>query len=400
MSESCPLGWRRARLGDFCTELVRRAESLDLPVLSVGKDYGLMLQTERFGKRLASADTAKYKKVRFGDFAYDAFLLWSGSIGRQRCADEGIVSPAYSVFCVSTDVDADFVEVLLRSNRLLSDYKRISVGTNVRRRKAAFSSFSSIECNLPPLAEQREIASVLRAANDSVLAGEAVVDQLDTVRRELATTLFHTTPSGQRVSALPQGWRESSVGAECDTTSGGTPSRAEPSYWQGRIPWVKTGEVNYSTIYCTEESLTDAGVRNSAAHLVAAGAVIIAMYGQGATRGRCALLGIDAALNQACLALIPASVNARFLFHYLWHIYPSIRELGHEGTQKNLNSSLVRGITLPVPPPAEQCRIAEALSEVTFRAEAERAVVAQRSAAKTALADALLSGKLRVRDAE
>ncbi len=116
----------------------------------------------------------------------------------------------------------------------------------------------------------------------------------------------------------------------------GTPDRGNAAYWDGgTIPWVKTGQVNYCVIADTEEKITLSGLEDSAAKLLPKGTVLVAMYGQGITRGKVALLGIEAATNQACVGLIPTngSVLPEYLYHYLTYSYDRLRSLSH-GTQQ------------------------------------------------------------------
>ncbi len=147
-------------------------------------------------------------------------------------------------------------------------------------------------------------------------------------------------------------------------SSGGTPSRAEPQYWGGNIPWLNTSAINFNTVSQPSEMITEAGLRNSAAKVFSKGSLLMAMYGQGATRGRVAYLGFDAAVNQACAVIQPTSkVTAKFLYFSLEHSYGEIRQLGHGGNQKNLNAALIRSIRLYVPPLSKQHAIVEILDD-------------------------------------
>lgn len=161
------------------------------------------------------------------------------------------------------------------------------------------------------------------------------------------------------MSELPAGWARATLGEVAAVASGGTPDRTQPRFWGGDIPWVTTGEIRFDTITDSAEKITPEGLENSAARVFAAGTLLMAMYGQGRTRGQVARLGIAAATNQACAAIQPlAHCHPEYLFQYLAANYPRIRELGNAGTQQNLNAGLIRGIVLPLPPLREQERIA------------------------------------------
>ena len=113
-------------------------------------------------------------------------------------------------------------------------------------------------------------------------------------------------------------WTKVLLGEIAKLSSGGTPSRSVPAYWNGTIPWVTTTKINFETILDADEYITPLGLKNSSTKIFPQGTLLMAMYGQGATRGRVGFLGIDAAVNQACACIEPAKdVSANYLFYYL-----------------------------------------------------------------------------------
>lgn len=158
-------------------------------------------------------------------------------------------------------------------------------------------------------------------------------------------------------------WPTVPLGSVASTKSGGTPDRKNPSYWAtGGIPWVTTSEVNYSVITNSNEQISDEGLRNSAAKIFPKGTLLIALYGQGKTRGQVGILGMAAATNQACAAIVPSDgYDTQFLFYVLQNDYGRIRALSNSGGQDNLSAELVREIRVPAAPLPEQRRIAEIL---------------------------------------
>jgi type I restriction enzyme S subunit len=162
---------------------------------------------------------------------------------------------------------------------------------------------------------------------------------------------------------LPEGWHRSKLGEIARITSGGTPDRSEPSYWGGSVPWVTTGEIQFNTITDTAEKITEAGLKNSSAKLFPPGTLLMAMYGQGKTRGQVAKLGIEASTNQACAAiLLHDEHDPDFYFHYLSAQYEALRELGNAGTQQNLSGGILKEVNVLVPPLPEQRKVARILS--------------------------------------
>lgn len=163
---------------------------------------------------------------------------------------------------------------------------------------------------------------------------------------------------------MSKDWPVVRLGEVAEIVSGGTPSRGNPAYWGGDIPWVKTAEIKNRTISADDitERITAEGLKRSAARVVPAGTILMAMYGQGATRGRVSILGLDAAVNQACAGIMAKEgVSNNYLFYALRYRYETIRLLSNSGSQENLSSDILRSIALPLPPLNSQLRIAEVL---------------------------------------
>lgn len=196
---------------------------------------------------------------------------------------------------------------------------------------------------------------------------------------------------------LPEGWHRSTLGEIARITSGGTPDRSEPTYWGGSVPWVTTGEIQFNTITDSDEKITEAGLRNSSAKLFPPGTLLMAMYGQGKTRGQVAKLAIEAATNQNSAAiLLTEGHDPDFYFHFLAWQYDEIRDFGHSGGVSHLNAGLLKQIPVPVAPLDEQQRIALILS--TW----DQAIVVYERLLKTSLRQkrslmaTLLSGQRRI----
>jgi type I restriction enzyme M protein len=177
-------GLQPAVLGEVLSETHERAGSqVDLPVLSVTKTRGLMLASDRFGKRLYSADLSRYRVARRGQLVIDPMLLWDGAAGLQRIVDAGLVSPDYRVFDVIGDHNPDYVEFLLRSDAMRPRFRSGARGTNVRRNRVTRDFFNSIQIRVPSPNEQARIATHLRTLVDLVQATEAQVRAAVELRR-------------------------------------------------------------------------------------------------------------------------------------------------------------------------------------------------------------------------
>ncbi|TVP76414.1 MAG: restriction endonuclease subunit S [Puniceicoccaceae bacterium] len=159
--------------------------------------------------------------------------------------------------------------------------------------------------------------------------------------------------------------RRLALGDIAKISSGGTPSRSVPEYWNGEVPWVKTAQIQNCKITSgkIDEWITAAGLKGSSAKMIAAGTVLMAMYGQGKTRGQVAILEIDASINQACAAIeLSEEANRDYVFQYLLFSYDRIRQMSNTGGQENLSAALIKEIPILLPPLPEQKAIADLLA--------------------------------------
>lgn len=232
---------------------------------------------------------------------------------------------------------------------------------------------AALEIPVPSSAEQRSIVRVLGRTRGALRTHDISAKRGQELKRAAMQELFSRGLRGEpqketEVGIFPETWKVDSLGAHHHLVSGGTPSRANPEFWEGgTIPWVKTTEIDYGLIITTAEQITPAGLEASPAKLLPTGTLLLAMYGQGITRGKVAMLGIEAACNQACAAIRPIDeeIQPRFLFHFLTHRYEALRQLSHGGQQQNLNLDIVRSFPVAYPTSdAEQKEIVEILDTI------------------------------------
>lgn len=205
--------------------------------------------------------------------------------------------------------------------------------------------FEQTKIYLPPLAEQERIVRLL----DEAESLRKLRDQASARMEKFIPALFHQMFGNK--AELERKWKISKIGELTQVKTGGTPSRKELKYFQGNIPWVKTTEVNQSIITDTEEKITDEALKNNNCEIFPPETILIAMYGQGKTRGRTGKLGISATTNQACAAILPSS---KFDSDYLWVLlqlaYKKLRDLGRGGNQPNMNLSMIKNFEVLLPP--------------------------------------------------
>lgn len=201
---------------------------------------------------------------------------------------------------------------------------------------------------------------------------------------------------------VPKGWDVRTLADIAQVTSGGTPSRTKPEYWlNGTVPWIRTTEVQNCvlTFEDTQEYISELGLKNSSAKIVPAGTVLLAMIGQGKTRGQVALLKFEATTNQNCAAIIfKNDQEPSFHFNFLLSQYENIRAMSNSAGQSNLSGALVKAIRVPVPPLPEQRKIAQILSTWDKAINTTEQLLANSQQQKKALMQQLLTGKKRLLD--
>ena len=162
---------------------------------------------------------------------------------------------------------------------------------------------------------------------------------------------------------LPKDWQIKTLGEICETTSGGTPSRGNKSYYNGTIPWVKSGELNKGVIYDTEEKITEEAIKNSSAKIFPKGTLLIALYG--ATIGKLAFLGVDAATNQAVCGIYQNdSIDSKYIYNFLFLKKQDLVKQGIGGAQPNISQTILKKLAIPLPNLETQQTIVSKIEEL------------------------------------
>ena len=192
---------------------------------------------------------------------------------------------------------------------------------------------------------------------------------------------------------LPEGWVWASMDQLAEVGTGATPSRSNPAFWTaGDVPWVSSAVVNADQVSEASEFVTQRALAETNLTLYPPGTLLLAMYGEGKTRGKCSELRIPATTNQALAAIQVADEIRGYLRHFLEFNYEEMRKVASGGVQPNLNLSLVRAVCVPLPPVVEQFRIsAEVDRHLSILRDAEVQIYLnlQRS---LALRNSILSG--------
>lgn len=409
-----PEGWQLDTLGEL-SEVITKGTTpktygmnytpSGIPFLRVENISALGKITAHTAKLISreTHNSLKRSQIRPGDILFSI----AGALGRVALVPESLQE---------ANINQAVAVVRLRQDSCLGSYlahalRGDAVQTQVGLHKAALAQanlnlkqVAAIEVLLPPIWEQRKIAAILSSVDEAIEKTQAVIDQVQVVKKGLMQELLtrglpgrHEKFKQTEIGELPAEWEVVQLGQVARITSGGTPDRSNPDYWGGSIPWVKTGEIKRCAIRGTSEHITDLGLNNSAAKIFPQGTVLMAMYGQGQTRGRVGWLEVPACTNQACAAIEPdPKISRRFVYHFLDHHYEAIRTIGNEGSQKNLNISLIKSISIPIMHHDEQRQIAALADAHDVRITAESMLLSGLQALKQSLMSNLLTGQIRV----
>ncbi|TSA39942.1 restriction endonuclease subunit S [bacterium] len=335
-------------------------------------------------------------------------LIFATRVGVGKVAvnrlDLAINQDLAGVLIDSDRCDIRFIAYQLRSGRIqnvVASHKRGATIQGITR-----DNLKELEINLPPLAEQRKIAGVLGVVQRAMEQQERLIALTTELKKALLHQLFTQGLQGEpqkqtEIGPVPESWVVSPAGSIAELKSGGTPSRSEKKYWVGgTIPWVKTSEVDYCTINDTEEKITSDGLANSSAKLFSVGTLLMAMYGQGITRGKVAILGVQAATNQACAAFFPnEQLRSKFLYYFFESQYKNLRKLGHGANQKNLSADILKTAMVAYPvDTSEQEEIIRILEEADRKIQLISKKKSVLSDLFRTLLHQLMTAQLRVHD--
>jgi type I restriction enzyme, S subunit len=395
-----PRSWRATRLRELAREVTERVGDRDgMPVLSVTKHRGIVRADTYFNKAVHSRETANYKLVRRGQFAYATIHLDEGSIGRLTVEEAGVVSPMYTVFEITRDLDPDFLLALLKSPRYLGRYAALGQGTVNRRASISFDALGSLVIHHPPLAEQQAIAAGLRAVNTTVTGTLKLLEHLHIVEQGVMAevlargcsshhTLYKDTPFGR----IPESWELRQVGTLAKFTSG---NGFRPGDWGKKgLPIIRIQNLNGSREFNYFAGKPDPQ------WLIEPGSLLFAWAGsRGVSFGPRIWDGPTGVLNQHIFQVHPeAGVDKEYLYWVLWWITERIEKKAHgfKTTLVHVHKSDITDATVPFPPREEQRAIAAIGQLLDRRIVAEQAYLDQLQESKRGLAQALLFGRKRV----
>lgn len=251
------------------------------------------------------------------------------------------------------NVDISFLSYLAKS----IDYSKVITGS--AQPQITRANLQNVKIKLPQYIIQKSIASELDALQEVIDGYKAQLTDLDALAQSIFLDTF-----GDPISN-PKGWEVDILKNLAVIGTGSTPSRSNPDYYNGIIPWVKSTEVRNSFISQTQEHINEEAIRNSNCTIYPVNTILIAMYGQGKTRGQVGLLKIEATTNQACAAIqCKSEINYLFAFWHFQMCYEANRSLGHGTNQKNMNLSIVGNMRFILPPLELQNKFAKQVEAI------------------------------------
>ncbi|NCD10271.1 MAG: restriction endonuclease subunit S [Negativicutes bacterium] len=243
-----------------------------------------------------------------------------------------------------------------------------NIGRGVAQNNINLSILKNIEIPLPPIEEQKRIADILEKASNLIDMRKQQLEKMDLLIKSKFIDMF-----GDPVTN-PKGWDVKKIGELTNVFTGATPNKSIDEYYCGNIPWVKTGEISKEYIWEAEERITKKALKETNCKIFPINTIMVAMYGQGKTRGQAGLLKIEASTNQACAAIVPnESYCTEYLFKLIQLSYETLRSLGRGGNQPNLNLSMIKEFLVMCPPVELQNQFAEFVEQV----EKQKAVMQQ-----------------------
>ncbi len=347
-------GWRRVKFGDVVRLSKARSqdpladgieryvglehlEPGDLRIRSWGSVADGVTFTSVFqpGQVLFGKRRAYQRKVAVADFSGAC----SGDIYVLETKDAQVLLPELLPFICQTDAFFD--------HAVGTSAGSLSPRTN-------WTSLADFEFALPPLEDQQRTVHLLSAVEDQSEAALAALTAATKLRKSVALEAF------SRID-----YPKVKMGSVAEIRNGTTPRRANDDFWKGTIPWLPTGKVNERVIHCADEFITEKALLECPLTLIPAGTTLVAMIGEGQTRGRAAMLAIDSCINQNFGAVIPgASLDPWYLFYLLESSYEALRHWSQGTNQHALSCGLLKDFPIPVPSLEVQRGVVAQLKEI------------------------------------
>lgn len=359
-------GWGSEFGNMIFDQISNKNHNSDLPVLAITQEQGA-IPRDMIDYHISVTDKSLegYKVVEIGNFIIS---LRSFQGGIEFSKYRGVCSPAYVILGLRNDHSEDYFKHYLKTGRFIARMTKNLEGLRDGK-MISYKQFSELELPIPSRNEQQKIADCLSSLDALIAAETQKLDTLKTHKKGLMQQLFpregETVPRLRFPEFREAGeWDESTLSDIATISSGTTPLRANPQFYEGgTIPWVKTKDLNNSFIDSTEECITP----QAKATISPVGSVLVAMYGGFKQIGRTGYLRIPAATNQALSVLRVKSDKVLPIYLLTWlnaKVDDWKRIASSSRKDPNITGSDVASFPIRLPLPVEQERIADCLSSL------------------------------------
>lgn len=357
------MNWTPKLLGEILEQSGRhRAGDQDLPVLSITMKHGLVDQADKFRKRVASSDTSNYR-IAYKNELVVGFPIDEGVLGFQTKYPAGIVSPAYDIWKLRSEVDSHipYLERYLRSGQARGSYASRMQGAVARRRSLTKTDFLNLDIPFPPIDDQIRIAHLLGKVEGLIAQRKQHLQQLDDLLKSVFLEMFGDPVRNGK------GWDKPELKAFGKISTGNTPPRNQPANYDGDfIEWIKTDNITGGAVFVTPatEHLSEVGAKK--ARTVTNGALLVAcIAGSVESIGRAALTDRTVSFNQQINAIQPGKdVNALYLYGLFMLSRAYIQSHASKGMKKILTKGDFEKITMIKPPVEIQNQFAVIVEKV------------------------------------
>lgn len=322
--------------------------------------HGLVEQSTRFKKRIASTDLSTYKVVNRGQLVV-GFPIDEGVLDFQEVHPAGIVSPAYGVWDVIDErqIDRRYLKLALRSPQAFTYYKTKLRGSTARRRSLPADVFLSLPVRLPPLSEQRRIATILDYADSLRTKRRQILTHLDSLAAATFIDMFGDPLTNSRNIS------KATIGSFTDVVTGNSPSRADSANFGNTIEWIKSDNLGKMIATQADESLSQQG--RTKARVAPTGSILVTcIAGSPRSIGKSSLVDRDVAFNQQINAILPSpDIHPLFLLSQLKTAPELVQEKSTGGMKGLVSKSSFQAIEVLFPPMSEQEKFATRMGCIT-----------------------------------
>lgn len=293
----------------------------------------------------------------------------------------------------TSSLDIEYSKYALRDSAVRTQI--IARGQGGIRANIGQRDLATVAINLPDIESQRTIAQRL----DDSLKLVHTLEQLVVKKRRMKQGMMQQLLTGRtRLPGFSDDWTHRRIGDFTTAKAGGTPSTAVSRYWNGLVPWMSSGEIHQKRIASVRGRITQDGLRESAARVLPIGTVLMALAGQGKTRGTVAVSRIELTTNQSIAGIFPSSEHdSDFLYYNLDTRYEELRgESTGDGGRGGLNLAIIKNLELAIPALEEQRAISATLSHVDDELVALERRLESARAIKQGMMQALLTSRSRL----